>query len=127
MASVVCTIASVINQATEFGLKELKTSEPDRQVLPVYCVIHEKSLKNMTHVAMSKLRKFSNSCFNTKTHILNVSVYIKTKSHYPTCHPDLSSPSQVQVWETSRVQRVDLRAMGIGLHPTTLLEVDKRK
>lgn len=44
-----------------------------------------------------------------------------------TCHPDLPSSSQVEVWETGRVQGIDLRAMGIGLHSTTLLEVDEEK
>lgn len=38
-----------------------------------------------------------------------------------TCNANLSSPSKVHVWETGRVYRVDLGAMGIGLHPTTLL------
>jgi len=42
-----------------------------------------------------------------------------------TCHSDLSSPRQVEVWEASLVQGVDLRAMGVGLHPTTLLERER--
>jgi len=42
-----------------------------------------------------------------------------------TCHADLSGPSQVEVWETSWVERVDLRAVGIRLHPTALLKVEE--
>lgn len=42
-----------------------------------------------------------------------------------TCHPDLSSSSQVEVRETCRVQWINLRTMGVGRHPTTLLKGDE--
>lgn len=44
-----------------------------------------------------------------------------------TCHPDLSCPRQVEVWETRRVQGVDLGTMGVRLHPTTLLGVNDKE
>lgn len=44
-----------------------------------------------------------------------------------TCYADFSSASQVQVWEAVRVQGVDLRTMGVGLHPATLLGDDREE
>lgn len=45
----------------------------------------------------------------------------------PTCHSDLPGPGQVEVWEACLVQRIHLRPMGVGLHPTTLLEPEEAK
>ena len=42
-----------------------------------------------------------------------------------TCHPYFSSASQVEVREAERVQCVDLGSVGVGLHPTALLEGSK--
>lgn len=43
-----------------------------------------------------------------------------------TCNSDLSGPCQVEVREPSRVHWIDLGAMGIGLHATTLLEAEEK-
>lgn len=43
--TIVSTTALIIKQATEFRETQLQNSKPDRQVLPVHCMVHEKSWK----------------------------------------------------------------------------------